>query len=172
MLTPAQLQTLKAHVAANTASVTWLGSPTAINAIPNTGDGNFAIAEWYNQQASPNWTNWRTAVPVEDIEQNGFIWADVDALTVGKARIWDWMRRNGIIRPYKANVRQGIRNAFGNGSNMENAILPHLKTLATNAQKLFATGTGSDATPATPAENVGESVLLSYQDIETARNLT
>lgn len=44
-----------------------------------------------------------------------------------------------------------------------------LEDPSTNAEKLFATGTGSDATPATSA--FGEGFLLTAADVETARNL-
>lgn len=161
MLTTAQLAVLRADILADPAFLL----------IPNTPDGAFEIAAAYNLPASPAWIVWRTAVSTQQIMENGFIWTAVDALTVAKARIWDYMSSLGSINPSKVNVRQGLADCFGAGSAMANSILPHLKTLATRAQKLFSTGTGSDATPATLALNVSEFVTFSYQEVEQARNL-
>lgn len=161
-LTPAQLQALKADIDAD---------PT-LSAFPNNSDGNFEIAAIYNAQASPDWTVWRTNVQAKQVMENGFIWTAVDGLTVGKARIWDWMTRYGSFNPSKTNVRQGLADCFGGASAQVTALLPHCKMLASRVQKLFSTGTGSDASPATMADNIGQDYTLSYQDVETARNLT
>lgn len=63
-LSTSQLTTLKADIAANTATVTWQGSPIAINTLaattnPGDSDANDAIANWYNVQASPDFIVWR-----------------------------------------------------------------------------------------------------------------
>jgi len=155
-LTTAQQATLKADILAN----------ATLNAYPNTADGAFDIAIAYNAAASPAFTVWKTSVGVSEIMSNGFVWTAVDAMTVGKARIWDWMQAQGTINPSKANVRQGLVDAFGAGSAMATGIAPHLKRLATRVEKLYATGTGTDAAPGTL---VFEGAL-SYRDVESARN--
>lgn len=160
-LTSQQLAALKADILAD----------EVLNAFPNTSDGAFEIAAAYNMPASPAWIVWRTDVQVKQVMENGFVWSAVDALTVAKARIWEWMSSLGVINPSKANVRQGLADCFGGGSAMVTAILPHMKQTATRVQKLFSTGTGSDATPATLAANIGEVFQLTYQDVEAARNL-
>ena len=137
MLTPAQETALVASILAD----------PALAAIPHSSDGAFDIAAAYNLTASPAFTVWRTSVETRQIMENGFVWTTVDGLAAGKARIWDWMSRLGIINPSKTNVRQGLADAFGAGSPMGLAIAPHLKRLATRAEKLFSTGTGSDASP-------------------------
>ena len=157
MLTSAQLATLKADILAD----------GALAAIPNTLDGAFDIAQLYNLSASPAFTVWRTEVSTKQIMENGFIWTAVDSLQIGKARIWDWMSGLGSINPSKTNVRQGLQDAFGAGSAMQAAILPFLKRLATRAEKLFATGTGSDAQPGT----ITFEGTLNYQEVYDARNL-
>lgn len=156
-LSQAQLEVLKADILAD----------PVLAAKPMTADGHFEIAQWYNLAASPAFVVWKTSVPVDEIMNNGFVWSAVDGLTAGKARIWDWMTKLGTINPSKANVRQGLVDAFGAGSAMANGITPHLKRSATRAEKLFATGTGSDASPATMIFEGG----LSYQDVERARTL-
>lgn len=67
-ISPAQLATLKAHIAANTATVSVNGgAPAAINTLANGPDQNFAIAAWYNLTASPAYTVWNTSVPIKTI---------------------------------------------------------------------------------------------------------
>lgn len=156
MLTVAQAQTLKTAILAD----------PILAAQPMNDDGHFAIAAAFNLLASPAFTVWKTSSSVDDIMNNGFVWAAVDGLTVGKARIWDWMTKLGAINPSKANVRQGLIDAFGLGSVMAISILPYLKRLATRAEKLFAAGTGSDASPGTMTFEG----LISYQDVSQARN--
>lgn len=150
MLTNAQLTTLKADILAD----------PALAALPMTPDGAFAIAEAY--KALTSFIVWRTSVPVSEIVDNGFVWTAVDTLQVGKARIWDWMREGGAINPSKPNVRQGLQDAFGN---TQPNIAQHLKRAANRVEKLFATGTGTTATPGTMTFE-GE---LTYQDVEQAR---
>lgn len=132
---------------------------------PMDSDGAFAIAAALNQLASPDFIVWRTAVPVDEIMSNGFVWTAVDGLTAGKARIWEWMAGLGVINPSKTNIRQGLVDCFGAGSAMATGITPHLKRKATRAEALLATGVGSDATPGT----LTFEGTLSYQDVERAR---
>ena len=102
--------------------------------------------------------------------RNGMDWARVDNLSVGKARIWDWMTRLGSFNAAKVNVRAGIDAAWG-GTAADLAVraqaYPHCKRKANILEKLFATGTGSDASPATMRVEGG----LSYQEVQSARDL-
>jgi hypothetical protein len=163
MLTPSQLQTLK----------TAINADPALAAQPNNSDGAFYIAAALNQAASPAWVVWRTAVSIDEIMLNGFDWTRVDNLSVGKARIWDWMTRFGTINPTKANIRAGIEATWvGTAADLSvrAAVYVHCKVNATKAQKLFSSGTGSDATPASMDSNIDESFQLQYADVELARN--
>jgi hypothetical protein len=161
-LTTAQLQLIKTEIN---------GDPV-LSAQPNTPDGAFAIAAALNLPASPTFTVWRTFVPLSDITSNGFTWTLVDALSVGTARIWEWMFDNPdrAINPSKANVRQGIIDVWS-GTAPKNAVqaavFGHCKRAATRVEKILATGTGSDASPAV----MGFEGAISYQDVEQARNL-
>ena len=155
-LTSTQITTLRTDIAAD----------EVLNALP-LNDSSFAqIASAYNAPASPAYTVWRTYVPVREIT-GVFIWTAVDSLTAGKARIWEWMATTGVIDPSKSTVRTGLADAFGSGTAMANAITPVLKRFATRAEKLFATGTGSDASPGTMTLEG----MLGYQDIGSALNV-
>lgn len=163
-LTTGQLQTLKAAILAD----------SELNAFPNNSDGAFAIAALLNQVASPAWIVWRTNVSRDEIMLNGFDWTRVDNLSVGKSRIWDWMFvSNDAIDPSKPNIRAGIDATWvGTAADLavRAAVYVHCKMSATRAQKIFSTGTGSDATPATMDTNIGEGFQLPYSDVELARN--
>lgn len=162
-LTSAQQATLKAYIT----------NDETLNAFPNNSDGAFAIAALLNVAASPDFYVWKSSVEVGEIMQNGFDWTRVDNLTVGKSRIWDWMMRTGVINPSRANVRAGVLAVFATAGDLNTrlAVFQHSQRLATVAEKLFATGTGT----ATTEQGAGPAVMgfegnLSYQDVDTARN--
>ncbi len=163
MLTPAQNSTLKAYI---------LNTPE-LNAIPNNTDGAFAIAAILNQDASPAWVVWRTNVTRKEILQNGFDWTRLDNLSVGKARVWTDIFVDGTINPSKPNVRTGIESVWvGTAPDLavRAAVYVHCKMNASEAQKLFSTGTGSDVTPATMDSNISESYNITYSEVDAARN--
>jgi hypothetical protein len=163
MLTPAQNTALKAAIIAD----------ATLNAFVNNSDGAFGIAALLNATASPDYYVWRTSVPMKEIMQNGFDWTRVDNLTIGKARIWDWMRGTGEVNPSQSNVRAGVLAVFGTAGDLSTrlAVFQHCQRLATQAEKLFATGSGVTTTE----QGAGPSVMgfegnLSYQDVDNARN--
>lgn len=160
MLTDAQKQAVKAAILAD----------PALAAQPLNSDGAFAIAAAFNETAAPDFIVWRTSVALEEITQNGFTWTLVDALSVGTARIWEWLFDNPTrsINPSKPNVRQGIADVWSGTAGklaVQAAVLGHCKRKATRIENLLATGTGSDATPAT----MGFEGPISYQDVQDAR---
>lgn len=161
MLTPAQKATLSAHITAS----------GDLNVIPNTLDGAYEIATLLGLPAAPTFIVWKSSVTQDEIMQNGFDWLRVDNLSVGKARIWEWMFNNAerAINPSKANVRAGIEETWkGTAPDLavRAAVYVHCKRLATRVEKVFATGTGSDAEPAT----LTHEGPVSYQDVFDARN--
>lgn len=157
-LTAAQQATLKADI---------LADPT-LAAIPNTADGDFQIAATYNAIAGPDFWVWRSAIASTDYRGvNGIVWTEVDALTVSKARIFEWLTGQ-LTLPINAsdpNVRAGIQNAFGTSQTLTN-LTNMGRRPATRAEKLFAAGAGTAASPATLAFEGA----ISYYDVMAARN--
>lgn len=156
-LTQQQLAALKADILADPVLALWAA----------TGYMAEDIARAYNLTAAPDWTVWKTSVDVDEIMRNGMDWTQVDNLTVGKSRIWDWMTRLGQFDASKPNIRAGIDAAWVGTAGMlavRAMIYTHCKRLATRAEKLFSTGTGSAASPAT----IGYEGSLTYQDVEAA----
>ncbi len=154
MLTTQQLQTLKAWIIANRNSVF-----------------DQATAEALNATASPAFNVYRSAVSQDEIMLNGFDWSRVDNLSVGKARIWEWLFNNELrsINPTKANIRAGINAAWvGTAADLavRAAVYVHCYRSATVAEKLLATGTGTtpNATGDGPA-TMGYEGEVSLQDV-------
>lgn len=180
-LSNSQLATLKADIAANTNTIP-VGRPfagTQINALPNTPDANFEIALWYNQTASPAYKVYREQVPMAEIMLNGFDWTRVDNLSVGKARVWDWMfnaSAGQTVDPSKPNVRSGINSVWVGTQadlNVRAAVYLHCFRDSTWAEKLLkSSGNGSacDQNGDGPA-TLGYRFPLNRDDVESARNL-
>lgn len=80
-MTPEQLLAIK----------TVIGADPALSVQPLNSDGAFFIAQELNKEASPAFVVWKTRVALDEITSNGFTWTLVDALSVGNARIWEWM---------------------------------------------------------------------------------
>lgn len=145
-MTPAQLTTLKAAIAAET--------DPAFVALRQAG-ATGAMADWYSDLASPAYIVWRSSVNMREVmSAASFDWTRVDNLSVGKARIWDWIRDNGMFNASQANIRAAI-DATWVGTAADLAVRAGVyvvcKRSAKRIEKMFATGTGSDAAPATMA---------------------
>jgi hypothetical protein len=148
---------------------TYIDATPSLAAFPNSYDGAFEVAAALNALASPAYSVWRTDVTLEEVMRNGFDWARVDNLTPGKARIWDWMTRQGTIDASKPNVRAGIDATWvGTAADLavRAAVYTHCNRSATVAEKLFATGAGTTASPSTMAFEG----LVTYMDVYQARN--
>jgi len=141
-LTNAQLLTLKAAVLAETDS-TFVGYRTA-NDKPS-------MAAWFNGASTT--VVWKTAVTKKSILGGAaFDWTRVDNLSVGKARIWDQMFSVGDIDASRSNIRAGIDATWvGTQADLDvrAGVYVQCKRFANRLEKLYATGTGTDAAPAT-----------------------
>ena len=160
MLNEQQLATLKADILADPILSQWAA----------TGYMASEIADAYNQTAAPEWVVWKTAVDPTEIMTNGMDWTRVDNLSVGKARIWDWMTRLGTFNAAKANIRAGIDATWvGTAADLavRAMVYTHCKRAATRGEKVMSTGAGSTASPAT----MGFEGNLTYQDVEAALQL-
>ena len=136
-MTPAQLQTLKAYILAD-------------QELAAIGRNDTEMARVLNLPTA--FVVWRSSVGQDEIMQNGFDWVRVDNLSIGKARIWEWLFDNDqrSINPSKANVRAGIDEAWkGTAADLavRAAVYVHCKRVATRAEQILGSGTGTDATP-------------------------
>ena len=141
MLTTEQKSTVKAYIQ-NTPAL------AAMWAAGNPGE----IADALNTTTDPAFIVWRPSVDFDEVMRNGMDWTQVDNLTVGKARIWDWLTRLGYFNPSKPNVRAGIDECWRGTAAMlavRASVYTHCKRTATILEQLLASGTGTDASPAT-----------------------
>ena len=156
-LTPAQQLVIK----------TTVESDLTLNALPHTADGAYAIADALAVTAVPDFIVWKTNIDPNEIMKNGMDWTQVDNLSIGKARIWEWLTALGVINASKINVRAGIDAAWVGTAAMlavRAAVYVHCKRKANRAEKALAVGTGTDLSPATMAFEGG----LTYQEIMLA----
>lgn len=159
-LTPAQLVTLKANILADSAFLT----------APQNSDGAFTIAAAYNLLAAPSWTVWKTQVTINEIGKkfNGSELAGLSTLNNTRLQTLAQYLADGV-NPSLIDNRQFFDDIFsGAGGILTRANLLILwKRLATRAEKLFSTGTGTDAVPAT----LTFEGTLSYAEVQQAREL-
>lgn len=159
-LTLGQLQTLKNDIAAD----------PVLNAQPNNSDGAFAIAAAYNLPASPTFTVWKTNVSIREVGDNmvGTELAGLSSLNHTRLLTVVTLSTGGI-NPSLADRRAFFDDIFSGagGAQTRAKLLILWKRPATRAEKLFATGTGSDASPATMTFEGN----LSFQHVEAARAL-
>lgn len=137
---------------------------------PNNSDTAYAIASELNQPASPAWTVWRSDVSRDDVSGDGFDWTQVDNLTVGQARIWDWLFDGGSMNAGDSGKRAGIVECWkGTAAKVavQVFVLGKCKRSAKLGEKVLSTGTGSDAAPAV----LGYEGDISYPEVQAARNL-
>ena len=157
MLTSQQQAIVKSYVQAD----------ATLNAIPHTADGAYAIADALGMVASPAFIVWRTDTKPDEIMKGGIDWTRVDNLSVGKARIWEWLTGLGVINASKVNVRAGIDATWvGTAADLavRATVYTYCKRSASILEKILSTGTGSDATPAT----MGYEGTVTYQEVQLA----
>lgn len=166
MLTPAQSQTLKTDIAAD----------SVLNALPNTSDDAFAIADIYGLNASPDYWVWRTLVPDSEIyeattaDATVWSWTIFIARSQGERDAWRQMvSMKGGINASLANVRAGLADIFSGAGGL--AQRTHLLTVgrrkARRIEKLFAAGAGTTAAPSV----MGFEGTISFADVMSARSL-
>jgi len=148
-LTAAQNTTLKAFILAD----------ATLNAFPNDEDGANSIAIILNQQASPDYTVFKTFVPLGEVG-DAFDGDEFESLTTaetGRLTAWaaysvvsDGQTTGAGVNPSLPDRRlffDQIFNAAG-GTETRPRLAILWRRLATTIEQLFATGTGSDADPA------------------------
>lgn len=149
MLTAAQLQTLKADLAANTNTVTINGVATAVNAVPHGPDNAQQIANWYNGTAAPSFWVWLGNAPLS-LTGMAVKMSDVGNLTTANStrlQVSFQIRPNGFT-PSNQDDRALFGSLFSvaGASGTRAALLAAWQRLASRLEKLFATGTGTQVT--------------------------
>jgi hypothetical protein len=148
---------------------TYVEQDPTLSQLAPSADNAFAIAAALQAIADPAFIVWRSSVTQDEITQNGFDWAQADNLSVGQARIWEWLFDNSAsaMNPSKPNVRAGISECWkGTAAKVAvaTAVFVHCKRPANILEKLLATGTGTTEAPAT----MGYEGTVNYNDVASA----
>lgn len=151
MLNETQLTTLATHIRASV-------DPAVVSALAVRNDTE--LARLYNLEST--FIVWREAIqPSEYREQ--MVWTEVDGLQAGKARIWEWITQNMTmdIDATKDNVRAGLAEVFPSNQTTRGQLLAIAKEPANLYESIFATGTGTDASPGVRAVagNVSHTII-------------
>jgi hypothetical protein len=140
-LTPAQTATLRTSI---------LADPALAPLCVSSGDGPFDIAAAYNLPASPAFIVWKTAVPNEQIgdAMNGTEIAGLSSLNMQRLQVLA-AYSGGTQNPSRFDRRDAFDRVFSGagGAITRPALLALWKRTTTRAERLFATGTGTDAVP-------------------------
>ena len=166
LLTTAQANTLKAFILAD----------ATLNQIPHTTDGAYAIADALKVDASPDFFVWKTTTSISDI-QDAVTWANFTPANPSAGAGQDFANWalacqgkqfnlqlllggsgfGGAISTGKANIRAGLQDCTSSiPSDVNGAIKSggwaNIKAViqrkANILEKIFATGTGTTANPA------------------------
>lgn len=140
-LTPAQKTTLRADIIAKQAA----GQP--LFGVTN----DVAIAAHYNGLAAPAFVLWKSAVSTREVGE-AMNSGEVAGLTTANSTRLQVMQAYsaGTFNPGRTDMRAGFDSVFSGagGTLTRPALLTLYKRSARVVEKLFATGTGSDAAPA------------------------
>lgn len=133
----AQLASLATHIRGNS-------DPDVVAALALRNDTE--LVRLYNLNSA--FHIWRTAIPPAEYKAV-IVWTEVDTITNGNARIWEWVSENmrATLDGSDANIRQGIADAFASSSGTLTALTAVAKGFATVFENVFTTGTGSVADP-------------------------
>lgn len=138
-LTNAQLLILKAAILAET-------DPTFV--AYRTANDKPDMAAWFNLAST--FVVWKTSVPIAQVGQ-AMLSSDVANLTTGNSTRLQVLAAyaGGSFNPSLSDVRAGFADIFSvaGAVGTRNALTALWKRFANRFEKLYATGTGSDATP-------------------------
>lgn len=157
MLTAAQYLTLKTDIL-SPANAAALGA--FITAIDDQ-----SIANFYNQMSVPDFWVWRTSVAQSEytgevsVDGTSWSWTSYIGRSQGERDGWrELFTETGTalggsrsVNPSRANVRQGVADIFSGagGAAQRTHLLAISRRKSSRVETLFATGTGSTASPAT-----------------------
>jgi len=151
-LSTEQLPTLRAAIDAET-------DPTFVQYRTDGATG--LMAEWFN--AASTFTVWKSAID-SPVVGEAFDAASLDAMTAGNAdKLNNFRQWNDVVYPSRADHRSFFDGVFSpaSGATTRANLYALWRRLASRGEKLFATGTGSDAAPG----NLVYEGLITDQDV-------
>jgi hypothetical protein len=137
MLTDQQMTTLAAAIRASADA-----GVIAALAIRN----DVLLTNWCNSAGT--FVVWKTSLTAQQMH-SAYVWTELDTLSQSKFNQLTLMLSQGSVDPSQANIRQGFTDIFAGGATTgtRTALIALAKRFATQAEKMFATGTGTNAAP-------------------------
>jgi hypothetical protein len=123
---------------------TTCNSAPACVTLANAAD-DIALAAWFNAADEAGCIVWRPDVPISEANA-AMVWTEIDALAVGKARIWEWMRLVNVLDFRLPGIRQGINDAFA-GTTTRTQVTQTGKRVASRVEKALASGACTNVSP-------------------------
>jgi hypothetical protein len=134
-----------------------IAADPGLSTLPKNSDGAWAVAQAYNLPASPDFWVWKTSLMEQEvyevvIDTLKWSWATYKAQTAQDRDSWSRMWNPGVVNPSLQQTRDGWQAIFGGqGASQvqQNYLLAVGRRQATRTEKLYATGAGTTASPAT-----------------------
>ena len=111
-----------------------------------TAADDVGLAAWFNAADPGACIVWRSDVRTEEAN-SAMVWTEIDVMTSGKARIWEWMSKLGTLDARSANIRQGLSDAFSSATSTRAALTALAKRTATRAERVLSSGACTTANP-------------------------
>lgn len=150
--------------AQNSTLAAFIAGDGTLNALPNTADGNAAVALALQAVASPDFFVWKSRMTRSEIYA-ALVWTEVVLLATGKQATFQMLLSEGTINPADPNIQAGFVAIFTSTTTLTN-LTTAARRKANRLEKLYATGTGSTGSPATMAIEGS----VTYQDVAQARS--
>jgi len=119
---------------------------------PKVAAGDYGgIAAYYNGVAQPAFYVWRVVVPpAEYTGRNSIVWSELKTVPQGQKDVFNMMTagQTRSLDYSDPNILDGLDQAFNKNSTTYANLMELGKAQATVFQKLYATGVGSQASPA------------------------
>lgn len=115
----------------------------------------YSMLAWYNTLAAPDWIIWKSRITRDEIA-DVVVYAGSGGLIArsqGEQFAFNFITQLSNINPSRLNVRNAFGDIFSGSTqaaiDTRNALLTLSKRAGTNLEKLFSTGAGTTASPAT-----------------------
>lgn len=120
-----------------------------------TGPDPYSALDWYNTVETPEWIIWKNRITRDEIA-NVITYAGAGGLIArsqGEQFVFNFITQLSTINPSLVNIRNAFGDIFSGTAqaavDTRNALISVSKRPSTRLEKLFSTGAGTTASPAT-----------------------
>lgn len=113
-----------------------------------TSGNDTGLASYCNALASPAFIVWRKSISRKEI-YDAVVWSEMLVLTSAQRDTFALMMTDATLSPSSANIRTAFAAIFASANTTLANLTAAAKRQATVAEKMLATGTGTNGSPAT-----------------------